>query len=292
VKNPLTRLFAGLFVYFAVSLCLCLGLPAAWAADPNADIYGTWRITRDVSPEGSISGRNQRQIDKMIGKTAVISAERFALNNRTCSRPRYARSTDDTATYFYREWRVNSDEMPLGERVTIIEVGCDDTDLIYPVDQNRLIIADDGDFFEAVRVGVEAASKLSPGPTQTESDRVNADIFGTWTINGVNWERATAQSKKKGNIFIGMPVYISASRFFYNENTCKQPTYKRSKQNKASHFHGDWRADPARLPLPEMVTIIETECGTIYPVSKHRILIEDKSGTFFSAVPLSGESPG
>jgi hypothetical protein len=41
-----------------------------------------------------------------------------------------------------------------------------------------------------------------------------------------------------------------------------------------------------------MVTIIETECGTIYPVSKHRILIEDKSGTFFSAVPLSGESPG
>jgi len=89
-----------------------------------------------------------------------------------------------------------------------------------------------------------------------------------------------------------MPVYISAKRFFYNENTCKQPIYKRSRQEKTAYFHGDWRADRGRLPLPKTLTIVETECGTIYPVSKKRILIEDKSGLFFSAVPLSGEPAG
>jgi hypothetical protein len=111
-------------------------------------------------------------------------------------------------------------------------------------------------------------------------------------LMGVNWKRATARTKKQGNSFIGMPVYISADRFFFNESICKKPTYKRSKQDKAAHFHGDWRTDPARLPLPKMLTIIETECGTIYPVNKYRILIEDKRGTFFSAAPLSEDSAG
>jgi hypothetical protein len=284
-----TAFFGGLRIVL-FPIVLGIGSVPAQAQDANSDVYGRWRVTRDVSPEGAITGRNESQLRAIIGKVAVIGPEKFAFNGSDCNSPKYTRSADDTATYFYREWRVNSDEMPLGDKLTIVQVDCD-LHFLYPVDRNRLIIADDGDFFEAVRVGSGVTQK-SPTAANNTRSRANADIFGTWTINGVNWGRATPQSKKKANIFIGMPVYISASRFFYNENTCKQPTYKRSKQNKASHFHGDWRADPARLPLPKILTIIETDCGTIYPVSKHRILIEDKSGTFFSAMPLSGESPG
>jgi hypothetical protein len=92
---------------------------------------------------------------------------------------------------------------------------------------------------------------------------------------------------------MGMPVHISAERFFYNGNTCKQPAYKRSRQEKMAHFHGDWRAAKGRLLfLPKTLTVIETECGTIYPISKKLIIIEDRKGMFFSAVPLSGEPAG
>lgn len=266
--------------------CLCFGTTApAKAQDANLDIYGKWRVTRDVSPEGTITGRNARQLRAIMGKVAEISPDRFVFNGSNCSRPKYTRSSDDTATYFYREWRVNSDEMPLGDRVTIIEVDCD-IHFLYPIDKNRLIIADDGDFFEAVRIGSEAAPKPATAGTKAQ----NLDIFGTWTVDGVTWDKGQALSQKQAKMLMGMPVYISASRFFYNENTCKQPTYKRSKQDKTAYFHGDWRANPAKLPLPKMLTVIETDCGTIYPISRKRILIEDKNGLFFSAVPLSGQN--
>jgi hypothetical protein len=265
------------------TLYLCL--VTAHASDPSADVLGKWKIVQHVSPDGAISSLSQRDVERLIGKQVIATSDMFEFNGRRCAHPAYKRSEDDTADYFYREWRVNSAEMPIGARVAIVENRCEDN-ILYPTSKDHMIVEEDGLFFEAVRVGSHAVATPSPS---SSSNGVNADIFGTWTINGVNWESATAQTKKQGNIFIGMPVYIYADRFFYNENTCKQPSYKRSKQDKAAYFHGDWRTDPARLPLPKKLTVIATPCGTIYPISKHRILIEDKRGTFFSAVPLSDD---
>ncbi|MCH2910576.1 hypothetical protein K3V95_14745, partial [Listeria monocytogenes] len=64
----------------------------------------------------------------------------------------YTRSTDDTLEYFHREWRINAATLPLGPKVTIVEVGCS-FHVIYPLDRRRLRIAEDGIFLEAVRVG-------------------------------------------------------------------------------------------------------------------------------------------
>lgn len=275
---------------------LCLGLAPAHAEDANSDIYGKWQVTRDISPEGTITARNERQIKAIIGKVAVINSDEFSFNGSKCSHPKYTRSSDDTATYFYREWRVNSSGMPLGDRVTIIEVDCA-LHYLYLVDKDRLIIADDGDFFEAIRVDSHTASKSTPAPANKASDKDNADIFGTWKIDGADWKGSgydsPATKQKKAGVYIGVPVYISSKRFFYNENKCEQPTYMRSRQDKTSYFHGDWRAKPGRvLFLPKVLTVIETECGTIYPISKNLIIIEDKHGMFFSAEPLSKESAG
>jgi hypothetical protein len=275
---------------------LYLGLAPAHAEDVNSDIDGKWRVTRDVSPEGTITARNERQTKAMIGKIAVINSDQFVFNGSKCSHPKYTRSSDDTAAYFYREWRVNSNEMALGDRVTIIQVDCD-LHYLYPIDEDHLIIADDGDFFEAIRVDSRNALKSTPTPANKASNKANADIFGTWKIDGADWEGSGHDSpgtkQKKAGVYMGMPVYISSNRFFYNENKCEQPTYMRSRQGKTSYFHGDWRAKPGRLLfLPKVLTVIETECGTIYPISKKLIIIEDKHGMFFSAVPLSKESAG
>jgi hypothetical protein len=270
---------------------LCLGSVAANAQDANSDIYGKWRVTRDASPEGTITARNERQTKAVIGKVAVIGPDQFVFNGSKCGHPKYTRRSDDTATYFYREWRVNSDGMPFGERLTIIDVDCN-LHFLYPVNRNRLIIADDGDFFEAIRVNGATALKPKAPPVGKNPDKENADIFGTWTIDGADWQGSgydsPALKQKKAAIYIGMPVYISANRFFYNENKCKKPIYKRVRQDKTAYFHGDWRATPGRLLfLPKVLTAIETECGTIYPISEKLIIIEDKCGMFFSAVPVS-----
>lgn len=133
-------------------LLICLGLGLASAQGINTDIYGDWKISRDLTPEGAITSKSLQQIRATIGKNASIHHNSFAFNGKHCSNPAYTRSTDDTLPYFHREWRVNATTLPFGPKVTIVEVGCS-FHIIYPIDHRRLLIADDGIFFEAIRVG-------------------------------------------------------------------------------------------------------------------------------------------
>jgi hypothetical protein len=265
---------------------------AARADTGNADIYGKWKVVSIVG--GGVTSMSTRQMNSIIGKSLSISGERFTFNGKTCTNPPYKRSIVDTASFFYREWRVNSEDLPFGDKVTVIETGnCNE---LYAAPNGHLVVAEDSVFYEAVRD--EARTVAMPSPARNlEKERKNADIFGTWIIDGADWKGSGYDSeevkKKKAGIYMGMPIHISAKWFSYNGNTCEQPTYKRSRQEKTAYFHGDWRAAKGRLLfLPKMLTVVETGCGTIYPVSKKLIIIEDKRGVFFSAVPISKKSVG
>jgi hypothetical protein len=255
----------------------------------NADILGTWRIVVHVSPAGATSSLSERDVRRLIGKPVIVKTDQLEFNGHKCFRPDYKRRVDDAAEYFYREWRVNSIEMPIGKRVTVVENRCGDN-VLYPTSKGNMIIVEDGFFFEAVRIGSKSSSTHLPAST-SGAQGINADVFGTWTIDGADWKGSGYDSaetkKKKSAVYMGMPVYIGAERFFYNQNTCKEPVYMRRMAKKTEYFHGDWRAGQGRLPLPKTLTVIETECGRIYPVSRQLILIEDKNGMFFSAVPMA-----
>ena len=138
-------------------LLLCLGLGLAKAQDINANIYGNWRILSDLTPEGAITSKSPAQVNAAIGKVMRIRPGSFAFDGNQCGNPAYTRSTDNTQEYFHREWRVDAARLPLGHQVTIVDVGCAFY-LIYPIDQRRLIIADDGIFLEAVRVDKRVSS--------------------------------------------------------------------------------------------------------------------------------------
>lgn len=128
---------------------LSVGCARAHAQDPNADIYGTWKIKTFAGSAESF-GLNDKQIRALIGKPVLISAEKFVFNGRTCMHPSYQRSTEETKAYFLREWRADSSELPLPNPVTIIGTGCN---MVYPINKNHIIVAEDsGVFFEAVRV--------------------------------------------------------------------------------------------------------------------------------------------
>lgn len=118
------------------------------AQDPNADIYGKWKI-KAVLGGGAVSTRSQRQVNKIIGTFATISAERFEFNGQTCANPNYQRRREAPSIYFDREWRTDVSDIPFPNPVTIIETGCD---FLFPIRKDHLMIEDDGDFFEAVRI--------------------------------------------------------------------------------------------------------------------------------------------
>lgn len=142
--------FQRLVERFLLVTILTFGCSGAQAQDPNADIYGTWKIKTFAGSAESF-GLTEKQIRALIGTPVLISPERFSFNGRSCMYPNYKRSTEDTKAYFLREWRANSSELRLPNPVTIIETGCN---MVYPINRNHIIVAEDsGVFFEAVRVG-------------------------------------------------------------------------------------------------------------------------------------------
>jgi len=142
IKGILRRL-----ALFAVLTWTYVG---ANAQDPNADIYGRWKIKNQIGM-GAVASLSERQARQLIGKRLLISPEKFEFNGRTCSYPNYQRSKDDPVVYFDREWHTGIEGIPFPNPVTIIETpGCD---YLYPLRKDHLMIAEQGIFFEAVRVG-------------------------------------------------------------------------------------------------------------------------------------------
>ena len=136
-----------------------LALPGvrAYAQDPNADIYGKWRIKALIG--GGIGSLSDHQARQLIGKLLIISAEKFAFNGHTCTHPNYQRSREDPTVYFDRKWHTDVSDIPFPNPVTIIETaGCD---YVYPIRKNSLMIAEGGGFFEAVRVKTAPINRTS-----------------------------------------------------------------------------------------------------------------------------------
>lgn len=129
------------------------------AQDANADIYGKWKIKAMIGG-GAVGSLSQRQVDRLIGKFAIISAERFEFNGRTCMYPKYERTEEETVSHFDQGWRTDVSDIPFPNPVTIIDTDCD---TLYPIRKDHLMIAEGGVFFEAVRVKSESGHRTSKG---------------------------------------------------------------------------------------------------------------------------------
>lgn len=134
---------------------LALSGVAAAAQESNDDISGIWKITAIIG--GGITSLTDAEANKLIGKPVLINAERFEFNGAACLHPKYKRSKKDTSTYFDSvEGYVGADvsDIPFPNPVTEIETGSlPGCYLLYPIRDDDLMIAIEGTFFEAVRVG-------------------------------------------------------------------------------------------------------------------------------------------
>lgn len=132
----------------------------SYAADSNADIYGTWKIKTFVGA-AEVSALSQQEVDHLIGAAVSISPQKFVFNGQTCQHPNYERSTEDAVAYFEREWRADAKELHFGKTVTIVATDCN---MLYPIRKNHLIVAERGNFFEAVRVSTVSVNEQAKLP--------------------------------------------------------------------------------------------------------------------------------
>lgn len=143
MKNALLRSI----IRFLLTTSCALPLLAP-AQNPNADIYGTWKIKAMIGG-GAASALSQRDVDRLIGKPVIISPEKFEFNGHTCVYPHYKRSKEETVHYFDWAWRTDVSDIPFPNPVTVIETGCNP---LFPIRKNHLMIAEENVFLEAVRI--------------------------------------------------------------------------------------------------------------------------------------------
>lgn len=111
------------------------------------------RVNSNFCPNFNLDSLAQKSFKTrtFIGTYTTISHDRFNFNGHSCANPGYQRSQEETAQHFEWAWRADVSRIPFPNPVTIIEMsGCDS--FLYPIRKDHLMIADRGDFFEAVRV--------------------------------------------------------------------------------------------------------------------------------------------
>jgi hypothetical protein len=134
------------FLGFLIGLFF-FALPA-FAKDPNADIYGEWKLV-ELTGGADIISVSDKQARALVGRKLFISPERFEFNGKKCMYPEYKRSTDETVSHFRREWAADSSDLRLPNPVTLVDNGCY---TLYLQREGHLIVAVDSVFYEAVRV--------------------------------------------------------------------------------------------------------------------------------------------
>jgi hypothetical protein len=137
------------------SLCLLFCFLATaqpvHAQDPNADIYGTWKIIEMTGGADFIS-KSDAEARALVGKSFYVSPERFTFNGKTCPYPEYKRNTEETRWHFIADWGADSSDLHLPNPVTFVDTGfATGCYLLYLQRKNRVIIAVDSVFYTAVR---------------------------------------------------------------------------------------------------------------------------------------------
>jgi hypothetical protein len=140
MKSPFSQLGLAITI-FAASL-------SVQAKDPLANIYGTWKI-KTILGSGAVSSMSDREARQMIGKTVMVQARQFTFNGQACAETSYEETVEDMADHFEREWNTTVKHIPLPDPLTVIDTGCS---TLYPLKNGKLMVAEKGVFFEALRI--------------------------------------------------------------------------------------------------------------------------------------------
>lgn len=137
-----------------VQICAALGLAAfsvaasaASADTKNADILGTWTLTR-VLDYAEITGMDDDEAAKLVGKTLEIEKGGIVFAGEPCQNPDLTRHRESTARYIRANYHAPAGRLGLPETVTVVHLTCTEALL---KSEDRIVVFWDGFFFDAVK---------------------------------------------------------------------------------------------------------------------------------------------
>jgi len=139
---PFLRISAAVF-----ALVFCTA-PARATHPANADILGTWKLTR-VLDSSEITAMDDDEAAQLVGKTVLISTEKISLAGRECPQPVFERYREPAAKYIRENAHAPVGRLGLPDTVTVIHLGCTET---FLKGRGKMAFYWRGFFYDAVKL--------------------------------------------------------------------------------------------------------------------------------------------
>jgi hypothetical protein len=121
---------------------------AAAADGQSGSVTGNWKITAALDG-ADITSRDEREARQLIGRTLVISREEVRFGKRVCGPSTYDSMSVEPRLFLRNEFHASAERLALPNPVTVVELSCTS---VFIKGKDRLVVAWDGWFFDAVRV--------------------------------------------------------------------------------------------------------------------------------------------
>lgn len=133
----------------ALALAFAVQFPlAAQAAQPkNADVLGTWTLTR-VLDSAEITSMDDREAARLVGKTVVIRPDKILMVGEDCDEADFERHREPAAKYVRENYHAPVGRLGLPDTITVVNLGCTEALL---KSKNTIVVFWDGFFYDAIR---------------------------------------------------------------------------------------------------------------------------------------------
>lgn len=130
-----------------IILASWFALALAVGKDEHA-ITGKWRITAALDG-AEVTSLDEREARQLVGGVLTISEENVAFGKRDCGPSEFEAQSVEPGLFLREQFHATAEKLGLPNPVTVVDLNCTS---VFIKNQNRLVVAWDGWFFEAVRI--------------------------------------------------------------------------------------------------------------------------------------------
>ena len=138
----------------SVAAMLMLSVSVMAADQYERAVTGEWKLTAALDG-AEITSIDEKEARQLVGKVFKISRSTIRFGARECGPSDFAAQQVEPGMFLRKEFHATADKLRLPTPVTVVDLSCTTVFIKKP---NRLVIAWDGWFFDAVKI------KSGPSP--------------------------------------------------------------------------------------------------------------------------------
>lgn len=148
IKILLVQIQCHWIAYFILTLLLATAPLVQGADSIERRVSGQWKFIAALDGAEIVS-LDEHEAQKLIGHIFLISKRKVKFDERDCGETEFAAEKVEPNLHLRKAFHADAEKLGLPNPVTVVDLSCTS---VFIKSSNRLVIAWQGWFFEAVRV--------------------------------------------------------------------------------------------------------------------------------------------